>query len=195
MGKYQILEERNRIDGTEKIKFLIVEKEEQGKKILAPTVPEEFDGDCVGMIHNDVFGNDYKKIFKTVQEIIIEEEKKQEITSLSGNNSSDVGRNNNTIQLTVTSNDFKSPEDSIITGISPSASSSTDEDDFEEEAHMYLLDPLTDDDVSTLDTLLWLHDDDITVVVSNVSPDCKKTVPRTKESKQYKYAFQKRHQP
>jgi len=190
--KYQILEERNRIDGTEKIKFLIVEKEEQGKKILAPTVPEEFDGDCVGMIHNDVFGNDYKKVFKTVQEIIIEEEKKQEITSLSGNNSSDVGRNNNTIQLTVTSNDFKSPEDSIITGISSSASSSTDEDDFEEEAHMYLLDPLTDDDVSTLDTLLWLHDDDITVVVSNVSPDCKKTVPRTKESKQYKYAFQKK---
>jgi len=190
--KYQILEERNRIDGTEKIKFLIVEKEEQGKKILAPTVPEEFDGDCVGMINNDDFGNDYKKVFKTEQEIIIEEEKKQEITSLSGNNSSDVGRNNSTIQLTVMSNDFKSSEDSIIAGISSSASSSTDEDVFEEETHMYLLDPLTDDDVSTLDTLLWLHDDDITVVVSNVSPDCKKTVSRTKESKQYKHAFKKK---
>lgn len=190
--KYQILEERNRIDGTEKIKFLIVEKEEQGKKILASTVPEEFDGDCVDMMQYDDSGNDCKKFFKTEQEIIIEEEKKQEITSLSGNNSSDVGRNNSTIQLTVMSNDFKSSEDSIIAGISSSASSSTDEDVFEEETHMYLLDPLTDDDVSTLDTLLWLHDDDITVVVSNVSPDCKKTVSRTKESKQYKHAFKKK---
>ena len=96
------------------------------------------------------------------------------------------------VEVPVMSSDSE-PESIIIGEISPSSSSSSDEDD---EGHavkegvraQYLLDPLTDDDTSDSDALLWPHEDDSTVVVSNVSPECKKSAARRmKEIKQYQH--------
>ena len=163
------------------------------------------DGDSGNNDNND------KKVVTT------EEENKHEMILLSEKKSNDIGENSpihteekletqaegNTIDIEVpvlVSSDSE-PEDSIIiAAIGPSVSSSTEEDDVyddkvEERAYNYLLDrPIDDNDVSSSDTLgLWLHDDDITVAASNVSPDCKKrTVSRiTREIKQNKQPSRK----
>ena len=105
---------------------------------------------------------------------------------------------NNSEESPVTSSDSEGEDNNIFSGIGPSTSFPEDEDDgLEKETHNNcLLDPLCTDECDTTadsdTTLLWLHDDDITVAVSNVSPECKKAVStRTKERNSLKHELTK----
>ena len=219
--KKTIVDERRSEAPEEAVENLLVmgvEENEQVKRNLFLTVSEnEFDEDyCVdsnNMLHSDGDSgnndNNDKKVVTT------EEENEHEMILLSEKKSYDIGENSpihteekletqaegNTIDIEVpvlVSSDSE-PEDSIIiAAIGPSVSSSTEEDDVyddkvEEGAYNCLLDrPIND--VSSSDTLgLWLHDDDITVAASNVSPDCKKRSESriTREIKQYKQPSRK----
>ena len=118
---------------------------------------------------------------------------KKEITLPLEKKCTSIGTQNNLIPLSVVSSSSESSEDISHAKVVPFLSSSTEEEEEhadDDETYNYLLGSLSGDDASNSDTSFSMQDDDVTVVVSNVSSACKTAASKRKtEIKNYGHSF------
>lgn len=148
----------------------------------------------VNMIQFNISGQDYGNSTENNDELSVGVEKfKKEITLPLEKKCTSIGTQNNLIPLSVVSSSSESSEDISHAKVVPFLSSSTEEEEEhadDDETYNYLLGSLSGDDASNSDTLFSMQNDDVTVVVSNVSSACKTAASKRKtEIKNYGHSF------